>query len=134
MVWELDDEERNRILRSLILIGPKKAVGYLPLYTIEGLGLRSEDIQTECASKDLVAVELGSTVCCIQSGALYVYDRSALEKLLNSSSANLKANDWPTDPDAFVRAIAMTWMEADHTIMPLIRKAFADEPCQIGRD
>lgn len=115
------------ILESLTMVGPGKAVGYLPLRTVKRvLGLNIEDVIATAIVGGLRAISIGPPHCCIKSGALYLFDSDALEKLLRASSDILTDAGSPTDPEMFVRFIARDWFAPDHPIMPIIRAAFAD--------
>lgn len=115
------------ILESLTLVGPAKAVGYLPLQTVtQVLGLSVEDVIAQSTARGLRAISIGPQHCCIKSGALYVFDAGALEAILRVGSATLEQVNAPTDPEMFVRFIDHDWFVPDHPIMPIIRVAFAD--------
>jgi len=115
------------VLESLTLVGPAKAVGYLPLRTVtQVLGLNVGDVITQATARGLRAISIGPHHCCVKSGALYVFDVVALEAILRVGSAALEQVNAPTDPEMFVRFIARDWFVPDHPIMPIIRAAFAD--------
>lgn len=117
----------SHVLESLTLVGPAKAVGYLPLRTVtQMLGLNVDDIITQATARGLRAISIGPRHCSIKSGALYVFDPVALEAVLRTGSAALEQINAPTDPEMFVRFIAREWFVPDHPIMPIIRTAFAD--------
>lgn len=117
------------IRESLSLVGPDKAVGYLPLRTLKHvLGLGVEEAVADAVGRGLKAIRLGPRICCIKSGALYVFDQTALERILNGSSATLAEVGAPADPEMFVRFIARNWFAPDHPITPIIQAAFADGP------
>ncbi|HEY5796539.1 MAG TPA: hypothetical protein VIU82_16130 [Bosea sp. (in: a-proteobacteria)] len=114
-------------MSSLDRVGHDKIVGYLPLRTItKVLGLSVEGLMTEAAAKALMAKKFGPRECCIKSGALYIYDKPRLDRLLEASRSILSACDWPLDADAFVHAIARNWLEVSHPLLPIVREAFAD--------
>ena len=74
--------EAEWLLRSLSKVGPNKPVGYLPLYTLTDVAqLAPESIAADAIARGLAAVRFGPEECCIQSGALYIYDRVALSTL-----------------------------------------------------
>jgi hypothetical protein len=124
---DLSNEDAARILESLTNVGPRKAVGYLPLYTIYDFLNRSVDAMIETATVDgLAAICLSADRCCIKSGALYVYDRAALAQLLQKSADVLKAHGFTADPDRFVLQIAARWFEREHPVYPVIATAFGE--------
>lgn len=117
------------VRESLSLVGPDKAVGYLPLRTVKHvLGLDVEEVAAGAVGRGLKAICLGPRLCCIKSGALYVFDQAALERILNWSSVTLAKVGAPADPERFVRFIARKWFAPDHPITPIIQAAFADGP------
>ncbi|WP_186419187.1 hypothetical protein [Bosea sp. CS1GBMeth4] len=117
----------SSVLESLTLVGSTKAIGYLPLQTVtQVLQLNVEDAIAHAAACGLNALSIGPQECCINSGALYVFDAAALEAILRNGVATLEQVNAPTDPTMFVRFIARYWFPADHPIMPIIRTAFAD--------
>ena len=116
------------VLESLSLVGPSKAVGYLPIRTVTHvLGLKVEGVIADAEARGLEAITFGPRHCCIKSGALYVFDQEALERILRGSSATLQEVGAPLDPQKFVRFIARNWFASDSPIMPIIRTAFADD-------
>jgi hypothetical protein len=124
---DLTPEIRRDILSSLDRVGHDKIIGYLPLRTItKVLRLDVEKLMTEVYAKALTAKKFGRKQCCIKSGALYVYDKPRLNRLLQANSSVVLAGGWPCDADAFVGALARDWLDADHPLMPIVREAFAD--------
>ena len=47
---------------------------------------------------------------------------------MRSSTAILVASGWPLDPDQFVSRVAREWIDLGHSITPVIKRAFGDEP------
>ena len=120
-------EERERILESLRAVGPDKPIGYLPRYTISDiLGMRENTLIADANSRGLSTVSLGPTLCCIKSGALYIYDRGALKKILLASAQTLLACNMATEPDGFVLQVAATWFERSHPVYSIIAAAFGE--------
>ena len=121
----LTAEDRDRILASLRDVGPSKAIGYHPRYTIiDLLGLSESAVIAEANSRGLAGISLGPDLCRIKSGALYVYDRAALGQLLAASAPILSFHNLPTDPDEFVRVVAETWFDESHPAHAIIAEAF----------
>ncbi len=79
----------------------------------------------EAKSKGLAAAQVGPERCCIKSGALYVYHREALARILEAAADTLTRHGLPLDPDRFVQHIATNWFEADHPNYPIIAEVFA---------
>jgi hypothetical protein len=119
--------ERVAILGSLNRVGPGKAVGYLPLYTIiDVIQASPETLSAEAEARGLTAMRLGPEQCCIKSGALYVFDRDALASVLGEASDTLVEFWVPGTSNAFVECIAAHWFELDHPVYKTIRLAFGE--------
>jgi len=127
---ESNDEQRDVLLRSLTEVGSSKPVGYLPLYTIEKfLRCTPETIAAVAAKRGLAAAQFAQAVCCIKSGAFYVYHREALGDLLRENADTICVAGLPLDPDGFVAHIAAIWYEASHVAHPIIAAAFGERNC-----
>ncbi|CAN7286222.1 hypothetical protein [Rhizobium sp. LjRoot258] len=124
---ELNDEQRDVLLRSLTEVGSSKPVGYLPLYTIEKF-LRSapETLAAIAAKHGLATAQFAQAVSCIKSGAFYAYHREALGDLLRENADTVRVAGLPLDPDDFVAHIAAVWYEESHPARPVIAAAFGD--------
>jgi len=68
----------------------------------------------------------GPEKCCINSGALYVYDREGLTRLLATRAGMLEADNLPLDPDRFVAHIAAVWFQPNHPAYAVIAAAFGE--------
>lgn len=122
---ELDEAQRDMLLRSLTEVGSSKPVGYLPLYTIEEF-LRStpESVAASAATRGLATAQFTQAACCIKSGAFYAYHREALNNLLQENAEAVRIAGLPLDPDDFVAHIAAIWYAENHTVHPIIAAAF----------
>jgi hypothetical protein len=121
------EEQRADILESFARVGPEKAIGYLPMPTVlKILRLTIPTVEREFASSDRMVLALSADECCINGGAVYVFDQPALAALLRASSALLASLGWPADSESFVRKIAAEWLTADHPLIELVREAFGD--------
>jgi hypothetical protein len=57
MIWDLSGDEREQIFSSLTAVGiDDKAIAYLPLPTLRGLGVSAVDLVKAAAAKGLAAV------------------------------------------------------------------------------
>ncbi len=122
-----DEAERERLLLSLSQVGPNKTIGYLPLYTIRDfVQLSPETIAADAAARGLASEQFGPEKCCINSGALYVYDREGLTRLLATHAGMLEADHLPLDPDRFVAHIAAVWFQPNHPAYAVIAAAFGE--------
>jgi hypothetical protein len=121
------EDERRSMLRDLTEVGPSKPVGYLPLYTIKDLiQLSPKALAADATARGLMAAQFSAKRCRIKSGALYVYHREALARLLQAQADVVEAAGLSLDPDRFIAHIAMVWFEADHPVYAVIKTAFAD--------
>lgn len=121
------DDMRERILRNLTGVGPAKPIGYLPLYTIgDVLGADPARLAAQARTRGLSAIVLAADHCCIKSGALYVYDRAALRRLLRDSASHVQRSGLSGQPDRFIKQIALRWFKPDDPIFPVIRAAFGE--------
>jgi len=124
---QVEGKERDQILQSLYGVGPKKAIGYLPLYTLrEFLQIDPREMADQVALRGLTTAIFNVEQCRIKSGAIYFYDRDELQKLLNSSAGSLTQCGLPIDPDHFLKEIAATWYEPEHPVYPIISAAFGE--------
>jgi hypothetical protein len=116
-----DQDVLVRIRRSLTVVGPNKAFGYLPLYTIiDILGVDPEDLIAEAHMQGLSTIVLGPEQCCIKSGALYVYDSATLEQLLQMSADLMRTNVLSIEPELFVKQIAATRFEPTEQVYSVL--------------
>jgi hypothetical protein len=124
---ESDEDKRKALLSNLTGVGSTKPVGYLPLHTIKNfVKLSPETIAADATARGLMAAPFGPDTCCIKSGALYVYDREALARLLQLQADAVSVAGLPHDPDRFVAHIAAVWYAEDHPAYRIIAKAFGE--------
>ena len=122
-----DRAETELLLRSLSQVGPDKPIGYLPLRTIRRLAkVLPASVASDALDRGLVPAEFGPAECCIKSGALYVYHREALARLLRANTPILTATNLPLEPEGFVAFIAANWLEPNHPAYPVIVEAFGN--------
>jgi hypothetical protein len=123
----LGDGDRAQILSSFNGVGTSKAVGYLPLSTIESVLQIDVNILTKKYSGSGLSVSvLTQDECCTKSGAMYVYDISTLQAILDSSSDVLAKNGWPIDADRFVRRMAKSWLRQTDPVYAIIQRVFGE--------
>jgi hypothetical protein len=122
---ELSECDRRSLLRSFTEVGPAKPIGYLPLRSIRRLlRLELEGVLSGAKIRGLAAMKFGPAACCVKSGALYLYHREALAKLLRERASAVSAAGLPVEPDDFVAHIAAVWFEENHPALPIIAAAF----------
>lgn len=127
MIRELSAEEKTVVLESLTKVGKGKCVGYLPIQAIEKFLKRSPIAVKESLEKNNIGIEIiDAEECCITSGALYAYDRGALERILQENQGVLISEGWPTEPRQFILRIARDWIDESHPVHPIISRVFED--------
>lgn len=115
------------MLRDLNGVGPSKAVGYLPLRTLEKLLLLCpEAVAAGFTARGLATARFAPEESCIGSGALHVFHRTALHALLAKQAEAVRSAGLPLDPDRFVARIATTWFDENHPAIPIIAAAFGN--------
>lgn len=125
----MDDQMRRAIWRSLTDVGPLKPVGYLPIYTIRRfLKTTPKVLAASAARRGLRSAKFTTKTSRIRSGALYVYDRKALEGLLSERAEAVQTAGLPLNADAFVAHIAAVWYDMDHPAHGIIAIAFGGQP------
>jgi hypothetical protein len=120
------EAEQRVLLRCLLEVGPSKPIGYLPLGAIKAARSSREIVASSALARKLAVIEFPHGACCIESGALYVYDRAALATLLKERAVAAAAAGLPLQSDAFVAHIAATWFAPDHPAIPIIVAAFGE--------
>jgi hypothetical protein len=122
-----DKEWVAQTIQEHLSLGPSKAVGYLPINTVEKLlGITAAAYAEMANLRGHSSLTAAPGESCIKSGAVYVYSASALQEILDRNSDRLRSANYPTDAEGFVRAIAREWLADDHPVMPVIRQAFGD--------
>ncbi|MEX2695835.1 hypothetical protein [Rhizobium mongolense] len=125
----LDDETQSALLRQLTDVGPAKSVGYLPIYTIKRfLGTTPKALAAAAARRGLASALFTARTTSIKSGALYVYDRDALERLLDGQADAVQAAGLPLNADVFVAHIAAVFYDMRHPAHRIIAAAFGENP------
>jgi hypothetical protein len=121
------DELAVQLLRDHLNINEVKPVSYLPSRTITNfLGMCLEDYKRVAREKGLCCLTFDESESCINSDAVYVFDRDHLENLLSTHANILQKHAWPSDAAGFIRRIARDWLADEDPILPLVRRAFGD--------
>lgn len=120
-----NEQTRQLVFGSLAAVGNAKPVGYLPLATLEKhLAMDVTEVGDLFAKRGLKTRVFLANECCINSGALYVYDPSALQSVLNAASDVLARNKWPISAELFVDRVAKFWIEESDPVYAIIQRAF----------
>ncbi len=121
------EQDRQRIFGNLAAVGNAKPLGYLPLATLEKhLEMDVTKVADSFEKQGLKTRVFLANECCINSGALYVYDPAALQSVLNAGLEVLERNKWPIAAALFVDRVAKHWVEPDDPAYPVIQQAFGD--------
>jgi hypothetical protein len=122
-----NEQMRQLIFGSLASVGHAKPVGYLPLSTLEKhLAMDVTAVADSFAKHGLKTKVFLANECCINSGALYVYDPCPLQSVLNAASNVLERNKWPIGAESFVDRVAKFWIEESDPVYAVIQRAFGD--------
>jgi hypothetical protein len=120
--------ESQTDLKDLLLVGPGKPMGYLPLGTIQARGRDPIELAVELKAAGLQTRIYTQNECGVASGALYVWDDRALKNLLGRYQNVLHAVGWKDDPADFVAHVACEAVSATDfpELYALIGIAFSD--------
>ncbi len=123
-------DKKQEILNDLDLVGDKKPVGYLPLSTLVDIcDVDPESKKAELEAKGLIVLQLEHPEeTNIVGGALYAYSHEALSRVLQTNRQILENNDWPVEPDEFVRHLKV--FATDRALYRLVMQVFADPRLQ----
>src|SRR5882724_8366955 len=122
-----NEQTRQLVFGSLAAVGNAKPVGYLPLATLEKhLAMDVTAVADSFEKRGLKTRVFLANECCFNSGALYVYDPSGLQNVLNAESDVLERNKWPISAELFVDRIAKFWIEESDPVYAVIQRAFGD--------
>lgn len=128
------EEQKGELLDDLRKVGPEKPVGYLPLNTLVNIcGVSLSEMEDYAEEKGLDSLFLCEKDSKIEKGALYIYDKVALGKLLKNNQKTLLDAGWPIEPEEFVRHLKVHAMPGTD-IYELIADAFADKNNPNRRD
>lgn len=119
----LDAQLNEMIFNDLLLVGKRKAVGYLPLLSIQEYGRTIDEFMA-------FAVEHGLKFkifldCTVKGGSLYLYDEYWLKQLLIENAATLIKADIPLHPEAYIDYIAH-YSVVDEEAFVIVGKTFND--------
>jgi hypothetical protein len=121
------EEKREIVLGHLKYMGPSKSLGYLPLQTVQKhLSMNVDDFVQSMRGKGLQTKILSAEECCINSGAIYIYDLAALQRILDEERIILEANAWPSNADQFVERVAKFRLAESHRVFAVVQRAFGD--------
>jgi hypothetical protein len=121
------EEIRQQAWLLLDNVGATKAVGYLPLSTIERvLEQNPAKLVQHYRQKGLCVRVFDENESCIKSGALFVWDHDQALRYINEFDKSVTEKGWPIDADVVLANIAAEWFEKDDPIMPLIYALYGE--------
>lgn len=115
----------SKFMDDLWLVGKSKCLGYLPIHTIESAGYSVAQVCDWAEAEGLRYKAFSPNECNIMSGALFVYHRSQLQKLIDANRMVLIKGGWPDLAAGFVGFVASTQAE-DEALYELVGIAFND--------
>jgi hypothetical protein len=113
-------EEVEGLMNDLVLVGPRKPLGYLPISTLQMCGQDMTAVIDNARIKSLRAEMWGSHRCNVGSGAVFVWDANRIEEFIELNEDLLADADWPVDHHMFVRRIATEQVPLDTPLHELI--------------
>lgn len=124
--WQ--EQEKRDLWLNLENVGPDKPIGYLLLNTIENILEKDpHEVISYLQNKGLeVKVFFGPEWPGANEGALYAYDKAALQKMLDENRQILLDANWPINADQFVSHLKVQ-EKTDTPLFKLIAKTFADK-------
>lgn len=125
---KIHEQIRQDMLREHLSVDSRKPVSYLPIGTIEKfLGLSVDDYIRTAQERGHSAVVTAADRSPIKSGTVHLFDRAALQRILDQSSDALELANFPVLAADFVVAIGQNWLSSDHPIIHVVRQAFGDD-------
>ena len=123
----LSVEDRLSILRSLDLVGESKAIGYLPIATVENLLDTSiESIRYLYENKGLSIVVFGEDRTCMKSGAIFIFDEQMMLAMIDRFKEIIIRRGWKLELEYVIEKIAVAWYESNDPITQFIRAIYGD--------
>lgn len=96
--------QKEYAINRLTKIGPARPIGFLPLTELSYFNIDNHKLIDECRANGLeTRIFQGKGWPGWQEGALYVYDKSSLQKMLDENKKILEDAKWPLEADQFVR-------------------------------
>jgi hypothetical protein len=122
-------------LGDLRNVGPEKPVGYLPLSTLTRYFGSNASEWVQFAMQHHLEVLFPPSDRKGKVREIYLYHRDALQALLTQHTGILDAADWPSDPEEFIKRIAIEYVPEGTPLFDLIADAFGDKdnPCRSDR-
>jgi hypothetical protein len=120
-------------MRSIEDVGRTKAVGYLPLATLEKvLGLEPEELRKQSIARSLEVRIFEEGKCCIKSGAIFVYDSVLFKKIAEKFREEILARGWIAECDFLIERIATNWFSEQEPVLQFISALYGENGRMIG--
>lgn len=121
-------KNKTASLDDVLLVGTGKLVGYKLLNDLKDLcKIDPAVLQAQLEQKNLKTLIVTGDDCAMRGGALYAWDESGLATFLESHKATLEKCSWPTEPEAFIRKLALDWAPPKTQLFDIIADAFGDK-------
>jgi len=120
-------EEIEGLMNDILLIGPRKPMGYLPISTLQMCGQDTGALIDDARINGLRAEMWGSHECMVGSGALFVWDAETVEQFIEPNGPLLVGAGWPDDHHMLVRKIATQNVAIDTPLHELIDALFSGQ-------
>ena len=121
------EKHKAELWKDLDDVGKEKPIGCLPIDTItDVLGKNIKEIVKQLAAKGL-EVRIFRNEWASNNGSFYVYDKVALQNLLDENQQVLLDANWPTIADDFIVNIETMSVEKGTPLDRLIAKTYADK-------
>ncbi|MBP9718469.1 hypothetical protein KBD59_04200 [Candidatus Gracilibacteria bacterium] len=119
--------ENIDFLADLLNVGVNKPMGYLACGDIESVcRVSADDVMNGLKDRGLQVVLYKKLPQKIVPNIVFVYDRTALQKLLNENADILFNSNWPMEADGFVDAVAHKTAQPGTELFNLIALAFGN--------
>jgi hypothetical protein len=132
---DFSPEYAAKLMDDIRLVGSEKPLGYLPLETILGCGVRRSEAIAEADNAGNIARYFIGNGAPGLNGSIYVYNLAALQSLLDDHAELLADRGWPANADSFVERVVF-----DHSTEPgtplfnLIADVFNDKTNPLRSD
>lgn len=117
---------KNNLPQDLKNVGTIKALGYMPISTLEGLGVGIAETRDFAIKNNLYYKIFKHGECFVGGGAFVMADLELLQKILNANKVELVRNNWPTDAKAFVDKVITINVPQKTKLFDIIADAYAD--------
>jgi hypothetical protein len=121
------EEYREKTLNDHLSLGPDRCVSYLPIQAISAiLNMTAEEYMEMASDLGLNTFLADEGDSCIKSGAVFIYSKDDLSKLIKRYNKVLLKSLWPIEAAPFVQKMSREWLADSHPVKVIIRRAFGE--------